>query len=203
MKRNISPTAIEQTKLNVYLGCVVPILSYASQVWYPSKSDMNEIERLQRRESTWILGTRVLSYKDRLFALKLLPRSMYFELHDLLCMMSVIEGKCSIDTCKVLSIATSSRTRQTAVNEFIIPKTRLKRCDENFWVRAAVLFNFMRRHLIKRNETLMNKKTITTVYWDYFRNSFNENVMCTWRFHCHCGDCNIHSKLTNLCQFGK
>ena len=108
---------------------------------------------------------------------------MYFELHDILFLMSVIESKYKIDTCKALSIATCSRTRRTAVNEFIIPRIRLRRCDENFWVRADVLFNVMRRHLFKRKETLTSKKTITAVFWDYFRNYFNENVMCTWRFY--------------------
>ena len=47
LKRNLPFCASTEKKLNVYCGMVVPILSYASQVWYASKTDLNRIEVLQ------------------------------------------------------------------------------------------------------------------------------------------------------------
>ena len=42
LKRSISSHANLETKLNVYIGYVVPFTSYASQVWYPSKFEMKK-----------------------------------------------------------------------------------------------------------------------------------------------------------------
>ena len=45
-----------ETKLNAYIGYVVPVLTYASQVWYPSKTDMKSIEKIQQKATKWICG---------------------------------------------------------------------------------------------------------------------------------------------------
>ena len=44
LKRNISPFANLPTKLYAFIGYVVPVLTYASHVWYPSKLDRFSIE---------------------------------------------------------------------------------------------------------------------------------------------------------------
>ena len=43
--RNTSKSASLETKLNVYARYVVPVLTYASQVWCPSKTEMRKIEK--------------------------------------------------------------------------------------------------------------------------------------------------------------
>ena len=45
-----------ETKLNTYIGYVVPVLTYASQVWYPSKTDMKSIEKIDHKATKWICG---------------------------------------------------------------------------------------------------------------------------------------------------
>ena len=56
LKRNISCYANLETKLNAYVGYVVPVISYASQVWYPSKTEMREIERVQQKDKKLLHG---------------------------------------------------------------------------------------------------------------------------------------------------
>ena len=36
----------QKSKLNAFLGYVVPIVTYCSQAWLPNKSQMKEIEKL-------------------------------------------------------------------------------------------------------------------------------------------------------------
>ena len=43
--RNTSENASLETKLNAYAEYVVPVLTYASQVWYPSKTEMRKKEQ--------------------------------------------------------------------------------------------------------------------------------------------------------------
>ena len=84
IKRNISKKTSLKSKLNINCGYVVPIKSYASQKWYPNKAELRQLERLQKRATSWITNNFKISYTERLKILKLLPLSMYFELHDIL-----------------------------------------------------------------------------------------------------------------------
>ena len=49
---------------------------------------MSKFEKVQLRETKWILETRK-SYKERLLHLKILPLSWYVEMHDLLLLLAL------------------------------------------------------------------------------------------------------------------
>ena len=84
---NISDLISRITKLNAYLGYVVPIATYASQAWMPNKTNMQELERVQKLKLNgfWV----ALNHTTRLTKLKLLPLCMYIELHDLLYLLAL------------------------------------------------------------------------------------------------------------------
>ena len=48
LKINISQKCEQKSKLNAYLGYFVPIVTYCSKTWFPNKSQMKEIEKLQK-----------------------------------------------------------------------------------------------------------------------------------------------------------
>ena len=91
LKRNISPFANLPTKLYVLIGYVVSVLTYASQVWYPSKLESKALERVQKTATKWI-GSLREDYRTRLTRLNILPLSKNLELHDRLFLLSVING---------------------------------------------------------------------------------------------------------------
>ena len=43
-------------KLNAYKGYIVPVIGYASQAWSANKVEMRDIEKIQKRATSWILG---------------------------------------------------------------------------------------------------------------------------------------------------
>ena len=92
LKRNISPLASKDTKLNAYVGYVIPVISYASSTWFANKTETKSIENIQRKATKWILNSSIKSYNKRLIELRLLPLSYYFELHDLLMLVSILNG---------------------------------------------------------------------------------------------------------------
>ena len=79
IKWNISKKESFKSKLNLYCGYIVPIISYASQNWYPNKTELRQLERVQKLATSWITNNFKMSYTERLKFLKLLPLSMYFE----------------------------------------------------------------------------------------------------------------------------
>ena len=70
----------------------MPIISYASMTWFANKTESKEIERIQKRATSWIIGGWDMNYKERLLELKLLPLTYYFELHDLLTLTALMLG---------------------------------------------------------------------------------------------------------------
>ena len=91
IKRNLSSTCSQATKLNAYIGYVVQVATYASQAWMPSRTNMTDLEKVQKLATKWSLCSNE-SYKERLTNLKLLPLCLYIELHDLLYMLAIMRG---------------------------------------------------------------------------------------------------------------
>ena len=137
LKQNVSVLANTRTKLNAYMGYVIPVISYASMVWFVNKTECKEVERIQKKATAWILSSWEMNYKSRMAKLKLLPLSYYFELHDLLTLLTLLGGNYNI----TLPIKCAVNTQQ---NELIaIDKTRTKKADENFWIRSSKLLNII------------------------------------------------------------
>ena len=90
IKRNISNKSSISTKLHAYAGYVVPILTYCSQAWYASKTNVSKFE-IQIKATKWVVNGQVSGYKERLLKLKLLPLGRYAEMHDLL-LLILLDG---------------------------------------------------------------------------------------------------------------
>ena len=59
IKRKISAKQNELVveKKQLYRSYILPIISYGSVLWKPSKDDLKLVEKVQHRMTTWILGT--------------------------------------------------------------------------------------------------------------------------------------------------
>ena len=196
LKRNISNLASQTTKLNAYVGYVIPVISYASQAWFGNKTESKDIERIQRKATSWIISNWEISYKQRLTTMKLLPLSYYFELHDLLMLISLLKGSYNIK----IPIKTNNNEGllSTRQNELItINKTRARKADENFWKRTSYLLNIIRK-VGNVDLDQIDQKYLTKIYWNYFFKSYSEVNLCSWAFNCSCGHCNPMQKLSSV-----
>ena len=146
LKRNISFKFTTKAKLNAYTEYVVPAIFYACEVWCSTKTDLSNIERIQKSATQWILNNTI-PYKERLKELNLLPLSMYFELHSLLLFCAITDHKYDIKTSDYISRNTNERTIQCSNSSFNFPKTRLKRTNDNFWTRNGTLHNIPSKHI--------------------------------------------------------
>ena len=71
----------------LYQSLVKSQVSFATEVWSPSECNIKIIlERIQRRETRWILKVKKgdISFKDRLLALNFLPLAYDREIKDLM-----------------------------------------------------------------------------------------------------------------------
>ena len=200
IKRKVSSKASTKSKLDLYIGYIVPIATYASQVWYANKSELKQLERIQRKATAWILSSTEIDYPQRLRLLMLLPLSMYIELHDILFLFAVKNQKYDINIEDYTGKTEINRsTRQVSRGELNIPKPRLKKSEENFWVGASQLHNLF-SHLINFDQRDLPslKSTLTDIYWRFFTKFYHETNDCMWRVLCMCGSCNPPGKLLDL-----
>ena len=137
IKRNISKKTSLNSKLNFYCGYIVPIISYALQTYYPNKTELRQLERVQKRATSWITNNLKMSYNERVKFLKLFPLSMYFELHDIMYLVSLLK-KHDIDLHRIIH-KNESRTREATRGEIAVHATRLKKSNENFHVRSNTI----------------------------------------------------------------
>ena len=69
-------------KSKLYKAFILPGLLYASETWYPSKSDLDKLERFQKRVSRWAVSAS--GYQNRLLIIKVLPFKHAIELKDVM-----------------------------------------------------------------------------------------------------------------------
>ena len=70
------------TKALAYQTYTQPFQMYGSQTWFPSKTNIEKLEKLQSSVTSWM--SRETSYKCHLSHLKLLPISLLFQLSDII-----------------------------------------------------------------------------------------------------------------------
>ena len=109
-----------------------------------------------KKATSWILSARNCIYKEKLIALKLLPLSLYVEMHDLLLLLSLLDNKFDIKV--TFEYHDFEKTRQSARGELKIAKNPLRKTDENFLHRTKLLYNIFSK--VPSNSTqLPSKKT--------------------------------------------
>ena len=195
LKRNTSTSTKLSAKLNAYTRHAVPTVTYATQAWFTNKRDRaKEIERVQKKATSWILHNWELKYKKRLGKLNLLPLSLYMELHDLLLLIAFLSGNYNINI-PIKRNQNSDDQPNTRQFELInINQTRTKKGDENFWRLSNQLLNTICK--IKNLAIqCLSKKRLTELYWNYFSRQYSKANFCTWTFLCNCNNCNPVQKV--------
>ena len=115
---------------------------------------------------------------NRLMALNILPSSIFIELLFLRAFQNV---NYAVETQSPLRIKQCDKQYS---NKLEFRSTRLKKSDENFWVRSSKLQNIFQKILANME---INKKLLTILFIDYVRRCYNERDSCTWRILSFCG----------------
>ena len=83
IKHTVRFNAAYRVKFHLYTTLVKPLFSYARVVYSCSKTDINQISRIQRKATKYIPNDCVSDYHTRLHNTKLLPMSFTKDMNDL------------------------------------------------------------------------------------------------------------------------
>ena len=121
-------------------------LSYATQVWSPDKIALEtQIERVQRRATRWILKQSVgmMSYRDRLLTLKLLPLTSDHELKDIVFFYKYLNGLTDLNVSDFISFVSHGRTRLSNSYNLNTPVCKTSTFQASYFNRIAKLWNYI------------------------------------------------------------
>ena len=166
IRRNVSAQCNTQLKIHAYTGYVMPIFTFCSQAYYPSVSSLKKLEKIQKHATVCFYGYND-NYKARLLRCNLLPASLYIELHDVLYLQMLLNGRVDIKPSALLTVNENESTRQGQRKELAANSSRKRKSEEIFVRRASILYNILSWHAQYTNVKL-NKSSLTYIYCQYF-----------------------------------
>ena len=170
---------------SLYLALVKSQLSYATQVWSPDKIALKtQIERVQRRATRWILKQRVgvMSYRDRLLTLKLLPLTFDRELKDLVFFYKCRNGFTDLNVYDFVSPVSHGRTRLSNSYNLKTPVCKTSTFQASYFNRIVKLWNYICKFspLTSFSTTASFRNFVTEHMFHLLHNHFDISYPCTW-----------------------
>ena len=145
-----------------------------------------------------ILGPDGFTYKEKLVTLDILPLSLYQEIHVILLLARIMNGKIDIDWTKHMSRLDYGGTRKSQTGNFAARTLRLKKCKFDFWFRDCQQANPFNDYFEEDFPIPNHKIKPLEVETAFFRQIDREMNPCTWRLFCDCSVCKETKKLKKL-----
>ena len=105
VKRRINYGGSKEIKLLCYTSLIRPLVEYGSIIWNTfNRSQILQLEAIQRRFTKYILGNNDLCYKDRLKECNILPLTMRREYLDYSFLFNCINDKIDINVLNYVEV---------------------------------------------------------------------------------------------------
>ena len=185
LKRILSKNMETRVEFCAYKSRNLPLITFASSTWHPSRGSMRLMKCFQKRSLKWITGYRNASYFEKMVFLRLLPLPMFLQLKDLLLLSKLYHDK---ENALPLIKTYEHQYGRVKSRLFKIPKLRTEKFRENFYFRTAKVASNLPEE-IDFSQPLGLKRRILSFMWDRRMLNFYERVVCTWTVFCDCSDC--------------
>ena len=195
LERNLCRTTLQNRK-----KCLCQLRCPNYKLWFCSLEAVQKQSQDHRKRSTetvsWILPNKVLSYKEKLLTLGILPLSQYHELHVLLLFAQILNEEVDFYWGIYVTMTEVGSTRTQVTWNFKCPNFRPKKCESDLWKRACQLPKVCNEYI--KQDFLFHrdyKSKLCHLYRQFFETSFCENDLCTWRLLCECTNCKEVKKI--------
>jgi len=142
--------------------------------------------RVQRRATRWILKQRigVMSYRDRLLTLKLLPLTFDRELKDLVFFYKCLNGFTDLNVSDFVSFVSHGRTRLSNSYSLKTPVCKTSTFQASYFNRIAKLCFYICKFSppTSFSTTAPFRNFITEHMFHLLLNHFDIYYPCTWSF---------------------
>jgi len=155
--------------LKAYVVYVRPLVEYCSQVWSPiNLTDINKLERVQRRFTSRLKGMQGLSYCDRLTKLNLQTLELRRLLADLIFVFKVIKGLVSVDI-NIFEFTHVSSLRGHSL-KLVKPLCTVNCRKSSFSCRVIDIWNCLPESIVELSSVCLFKNAINHFNFEKFLN---------------------------------
>ena len=165
------------------------ILTYCSPVWRPYLlTDINSLERIQRRATKYVLNDYTNDYKSRLMNLNILPLMYTYEIANILFLIKSIRNPTnSFNINNYITFYTgSSRLAKAHKLQHSYSANNISR--HSYFNRISRLWNAL--PVINLNLSIdIIKKRLRSFLFSHFITNFDPANSCTLHFLCPCSRC--------------
>ena len=177
--------------MKLYLTLVHSQLMYCTPIWRPYlQKDIQNIERIQRRATKFILNDYDSNYKTLLLMLKFLPLMYLFELQDIIFQLLNHALKYSTKGFNILhhiSFSTSN-TRSSSSHKLKHLSHTNNYNRHSFFHRLPRLWNAI--PIIDLHLSISTTKIkLKEYFWNHFVSNFDNEDPCTFHLLCPCNKC--------------
>ena len=166
---------------------------YCTQLWRPYLlKDIDNIERIQRWATKFILQDYVSGYKSRLIKLKLLPLMYLFELQNILFAIKSLKAPTNQFGITNFISFDSTITRSGSSNKLTHLHHHLNNQSKHtYFHRLPSPWNAI--PVIDLNQPfVMIKSKLKKHFWNNFITNFDDdNNHCTLHYQCPCSTCHV------------
>ena len=136
--------------------------------------------------------THVHVHKSRLIALNLLPISLWMELQDVLLFIKLVQfPPDNFSLLDYISFVSSSRSCRSSSNKIKSNNSRVPRLNStrHFYMNRIVWIWNSLSPLDLDDSFVSLRKSLFTLYWNYFLSSYDIRNSCSWFRNCPCSNC--------------
>lgn len=186
LRRAFSNTESAEVKRTLYLTLVRSQLIYCSQIWRPHLiTDIKKLEQVQRRATKFILNDYVLSYRERLIQLEMLPLMYTLEMNDILFFVKNL--KQNPHHFKILDYVQfcDRNTRSGTFGKLKVPFCSTNVSKHFYFNRLPTLWNSLRTPDITKSVESI-KQELELQLKHHFMKEFDSFIPCTFHYMCPC-----------------
>ena len=183
LRRNVAVQVKPLIKLGLYKSLILPVLLYGFTCINPSRSELQNLERFQKKAVKWIRGNKGVDYISQLRRLNILPLPMFLQVNDLLLLAKVMNES---SHCIELPDLTSANGRTKEV--FRLQKTRTEKARSEFTFRNCRLANRLEKY-VEFSRPYGLKKRLINLMWEFVNKRVCDKNVCTWQTFCDCHVC--------------
>ena len=195
LKRTFSSSNSVETKKQLYISLVKSQLLYGSLLWRPMLiKDILSLEKIQRRATKFILGQglSLLTYKERLVKLNLLPLMYHLELADIMFYVNSYKNRSPRFNISDYVTPTTGYTRSSVNHSLNHTYSRTNNLRHFYYNRLPRLWNSLPPMDMNLTSSTI-KATLKNLLWQHFLCNFDSDAPCTFHFKCPCNKCsNMH-----------
>ena len=198
LRRTFSTTIPVNSKKQLYISLIQSQFMYCSVLWKPYLIKyIQQIERIQRRATKYILNDYTSDYKSRLLKLHILPLMYTLDLNDIMFFIKNLKTRHDgFDIKSYISFVTGN-TRLATSNKLQHNRSTDMMANNFYFNRLPRLWNAL--PIIDINLHPDNiKQKLLHYFWNHFEATFDSSNTCNLSFQCCCSKCNNQPTTTNF-----